>query len=200
MNKFVFLAVSIGLVMSACAPSTKPASTTTTATPTTPATPTSTTPAPAASSSSSVTPALNATGLVYGFETGLQGWAIDDFEPSGAVELSTLHATEGKNSIHFTPTKWDAFGLKGNGALDFTGYSRVIFDVFVVGDTEAKFKFATHDSAWKYLETPELTLNKGLNPNVEIRLVNLFGSNIGKANSMLIATDREVFVDNVRFK
>ncbi len=114
------------------------------------------------------TPGTAPSRLLYGFETGLEGWA-DVNGSTTSVAQRRQNATEGSHALEITsPGSW--YSVKP-GNLDFTGYGRLAFDVFWSGAGANSVAVAIQvGDGWAWTQS---TLNYPLAPGASTVTVDL---------------------------
>ncbi|MFH1837719.1 MAG: glycan-binding surface protein [Candidatus Omnitrophota bacterium] len=103
--------------------------------------------------------------VLFGFETGLQGWEIPDwaFEKPDHVQKeisqSEDFASEGKNSLKidadFPGEKWTGAIIEIMQSFDFTDYKAIECDVYIPEDAPLGLKgsmILTVGDTWKWVE------------------------------------------------
>jgi mannan endo-1,4-beta-mannosidase len=149
------------------------------------ATPTGPTRTPTATATATATPTATATGapsaLLYGYETGVEGWASANWEQAGTVSQSSEHATQGSHSLQV-----NALGgwivVEPSPALDLTGKTMLKLDIYCATATQVKVSF-TSGSGWSWQETGMISLNAGQN-TVSVELANLSGAALANPNDV----------------
>jgi hypothetical protein len=149
------------------------------------ATPTGPTRTPTATATATSTPTATATGapsaLLYGYETGVEGWASANWEQAGTVSQSSDHATQGSHSLQV-----NALGgwivVEPNPALDLSGKTMLKLDIYSATATQVKVSF-TSGSGWSWQETGTFSLNAGQN-TVSVDLANLSGAALANPNDV----------------
>ena len=138
--------------------------------------------------------------LLYGFENGVEGWALGNWQtPDGnSVAQITDWATEGTHSLKVVSTgNW--FGLDISNAIDLSNKTRFKYDLKTfAGGTSALVALKLGDSwAWNQLNgtwTPENTTT-----TVDLDLTGLSSQDLSKLHGIYIWFNAGTFyIDNVR--
>lgn len=138
-----------------------------------------------------------------GFEDNVEGWKFPDWNANstGSVELSTLYATQGSKSLKVNSTGGGWFLVEFNPTRDFTGKTKVTFDLYAEGG-ETYYKTVVksgtpNDGDWTESAAGSLTA-PGAN-SITINLVELKLKDPKTVNTLGIYLNKGTYyIDNVQ--
>jgi mannan endo-1,4-beta-mannosidase len=133
----------------------------------------------AATLSVTVKPDPTAMILLASFETGTEGWAPGNWQPTaGAVEQSADYATEGSHSLKFTAVDGGWVGVTFSAPIDLTGKTHIKADIKTLGSGTSQDISLQIGSGFEWCQGNFTFVNANSTATTDVDLVGGFSCDI----------------------